>query len=237
MESFWSYLSVSLISGGTGATVIFGLSKWLGGVWSNRILEGERQKNRKELETIKMEFQKEIEDLKHNFQIEINKLNSINETATYITKAQYDKEFLIYQELWEELHKCIIYTKNLYPISENVPVGEEELEKYNRKKHSDFVEAFNNYSMTIDKYAPFYKEDFYNEFVKIRNDCSEMEVIFREYKFERKYNLTFAFTRNETITSDEKKKVYIEIPKKLDENEKKLRKEIRNYLLELKVIN
>ena len=107
MENFWNYVSVSLISSGIGATVIFGLSKWLGGIWSNRILEDEKQKNRKDLEKIKKEFQKEIEELQYNFQKEINKLNSINETVTYISKTQYDKEFSIYQEIWGKLHECM----------------------------------------------------------------------------------------------------------------------------------
>ncbi|MGU8548609.1 hypothetical protein ACV3QO_04835 [Clostridium perfringens] len=237
MEKFWDYLSVSLISSGIGATVILGLSRWLGGVWSNRILEDEKQKNRKELEEIKKDFLKEIEGLKCEFQKEINKLSSINETATYISKTQYDKEFLIYQEIWGKLHECIIYSTKLYPTFENAPTDEEELEKYNNKKYSDFVERFNDYSMTIDKFAPFYKEDFYNEFINIRNDCLRIGTIFRTYTFDVKYSDTFAMCRDSVITSEERKEVYLIIPDRLHENKKKLQKEIREYLLQLKVID
>lgn len=237
MENFWNYVSVSLISSGIGATVIFGLSKWLGGIWSNRILEDEKQKNRKDLEKIKKEFQKEIEELKYNFQKEINKLNSINETVTYISKTQYDKEFSIYQEIWGKLHECIVYTTKLYPTNENVPIDEKELEKFNNKKYSDFVERFNEFSMTIDKFAPFYKEDFYNEFIKIRNDCVYIGNIFREYTFDIKHNATYAMCREETITSEERTKVYLTIPDRLYENKKRLQKEIREYLLNLKIVD
>ena len=237
MENFWNYVSLSLISSGVGATVIFGLSKWLGGVWSNRILENERQEHRKEIEKLKQDIQKDIEEVKCNFQKEINRFNSINETATYISKAQYDKEFLIYQEIWGKLHECIVYATKLYPTTENAPTDEDKLEEYNDKKYSDFVERFNDYSMTIDKFAPFYKEDFYSEFINIRNDCSRIGTIFRRYTFDVKYSATFAMCRNAVITNEERKEVYLIIPDRLYENEKKLQKEIRKYLFQLKVID
>ncbi len=220
MKNFLDFITTVLISSGIGV----GISKWVGNICSSKIIERERQKNRRALEEIRNEFQKEI-----------NKLNSINETNTYISKVQYDKEFSIYQEIWGKLHECVISATNLYPTYEDSPVDEEEKKKNDEKKYSDFVEKFNDYSMTIEKFAPFYKEEFYYEFINIKKDCFYLGRIFKKYKFDLKYNISFRRI-NKDMTNDEFEKVYGTVPERIDKNKSKIQKNIREYLLSLRIV-
>lgn len=219
------FVSALLVSIGSGAAVIFGLSSWLGKVWASRILENEKK-----------EHQKEIEEYKANLSSQIDRIKMINEKALYISKVQYDKEFSIYQEIWVALSNCILSTQKLYPVFENVPLQEEAINEFNDRKYNTFVENFNLYSNTIDKYAPFYSEDFYAGFIEIRNLCKRTGDIFRIYTYDIKYSQTYAMARDTEMSSDEGKEVYSTIPKELEEREQAMQKVIRTYLKNLQVV-
>ncbi|WP_195251355.1 hypothetical protein [Romboutsia sp. 1001713B170207_170306_H8] len=225
MKEIFEMVSTVLLSLGGGGVIVMGMSSWLGKVWANRILEDEKKKH-----------QKEIEDYKSQLTEKINHLNVINEKALHISKVQYDTEFNIYKEIWGKLFTCIINTNNLYPSGMvSVPTDEKELEEYNDKKYKLYMEAYKEFSITIDTYAPFYKEEFYNKFLEVRNLCVEKGNIFHTYVYDVPYNQTFALVRDSKITGEERKRVYIEIPAELKVLQDSLRKEIREYLLSLEV--
>jgi hypothetical protein len=223
MEIF-KILGAVLFSLGGGGAIVFGLSNWLGRVWANRILEEQKK-----------EHQLEIENYKSQLTIAMSTINSINEKTLHISVAQYDKEFEIYQEIWEILHDCIIATLNLYPSYENVPMDEGEKIKWLEKKFSNFIEKYNLYSRTIDRYAPFYKVDFYKNFISVRNTCSRMGNIFKRYSFDVRLNMTYTLARDSTITPDEQEDVYTKIPKELEEKRNELQTNIHDYLKNLQV--
>lgn len=216
--------AVFLSIGGAGG-IIIALSSWLGKVWANHILEKEKKLH-----------QIEIEDYKSKLVFELNRANSLNNKALHITKVQYNKEFEIYQEIWEKLFDCIIATINLYPIIDEVPTDEAEKQKWINKKYEDYREKYNLYSRTIDKYAPFYKEDFYHDFVEIREKSSKMGTIFKRYNYDVKYSMTYAMARNTTMKEEEYTEVYETIPNYLDKKKHELRKSIHEYLKNLQVI-
>jgi hypothetical protein len=68
-------------SSGIAVAIMFGLSSWLGKVWAGRILQTEKVKFEKELERIKAEYAK-----KHT-----------------VHRLQFQKEFDLYEKLWESL--------------------------------------------------------------------------------------------------------------------------------------
>jgi len=67
-ENVYEIGFVILSSVGGGALIIGGLSSWLGKVWANRILESEKAKYTRELDTIR-----------HQFQVELNRVSIIHE--------------------------------------------------------------------------------------------------------------------------------------------------------------
>ena len=62
-------------------------------------------------------------------------------------------------------------TKSLYPNLENTSVHEKEREKINESKWSRFVEKYNEFSTTVDKYSHFYDEALYEGFKELRRLC------------------------------------------------------------------
>lgn len=226
MKEIFEIITAVLISLGGGGAIVLALSSWLGKVWANRILEKEKK-----------EHQLEIENYKSQLSISLNKINSINERALHISKAQYDKEFDIYQDIWEKLHDCIVATLNLYPMFESIPVDDDKKEEWEKTKYEYYLEKYNLYSRTIDRHAPFYRDDFYQDFILIRNNCFKMGTIFRRYSFDIKYNLTYAMVRDAKITLKESEEVYNKIPKELEEKKKQLQTNIHKYLKNLQVFH
>ena len=236
MKNFWSYASTVLISSGIGATVMFGLSKWLGGIWSNRILENERQKNRKAIEKNKQEFQKEIECIKEEFQKEFSKIDKLNEKAIYISKTQYDKEFEIYQDIWSKLYQCTKSTLGLCAIIEDVPTSENAKDMYYIDKYNNFSKKINEFEDAINKFLPFYKEDFGVKFNKLKGYCDQVGVIYKIYKIDVKHNESFRACRDFIMPEDRVKEFYEILPKKISEIQKEIANDIREYLYSLQII-
>lgn len=208
---------------GGGGVIVWGLSSWLGKVWANRIMEKER-----------LEFTQQLEDYKSKLAQELDYVGAIQNKALYISKSQYDNEYRIYQEIWDKLYKCIVQTTHLYPVFENVPSDKEGLEAYNLEKYHTFIETYNLFSTAIDCYAPFYKEDFYQRFVEIRKICNEIGIIFKTENFDRKYNESYKYVRNEPMCKEdlERTRKYRGELKDLQES---LRIGIRNYLNSLRL--
>ena len=225
MKEAFELASAIIIGLGGGGAIVFKFSEWLGNIWASRMFENERAKHEKDIEQLKLEINKELE-----------RINAINDKALHISKSQYDNEYRIYQEIWGRMYECILLSKNLYPIHENKLTDPEKEEERKMEKYSKYVDAFNEYSKTIDKYAPFYREDFYDIFINIRRICSDVGSLFKMNEFEVKYSETFALCRDEYISPEERRWVYIDFPKEVEEIRTKLQKDIREYLLSLQLI-
>lgn len=224
-EIFNIAVAIILSLGGSGA-VLIGLSSWLGKIWADRILQSEKQK-----------YSLEIEEYKNKLDKQLNLLNSSIDKSIFVTKLQYDKEFSIYLEIWGSLSECVISTKALYPKYENVFTDEEKQEEYKEKKWKRFVENYNEYSNVILKYAPFYEEKLYEGFIKLRNLCMGQANLFKTYEFDVKYNATYAMARDTKMSGETFDEVYIEFPRAIEELQKSLQKEIREYLKSLQAID
>lgn len=217
-----SYIIVSI--GGTGV-LILGLAGFVGKIWVNKFAEEYRAK-----------YEKEIEKYKSEMDSRLNKLDKIEEKALYISKVNYDTENKIYLEIWPKLIECINYTINLYPKGiEDVPVDEEEKEKYKEDKYHKYVQYYNDFSNCIEKYAPFYLEDLYNIFKEIRTKCFEIGNKYKMYEFDVKYNMSFVGSRDLQMNTDERIKL-----NQIQDDIIKLKNDallrIRKYLEELKLV-
>lgn len=226
MVEIFQVAGAIIASIGGSSVIILGLSGWLGKVWASRILESEKKRHNLEIEEFKGRLSKEI-----------NVVNSMIDKSVYVTKLQYDKEFSIYLEIWEKLADCVLYTKNLYPIYDQVPISEDDLEKHNIRKWEQYVSAYNDYSNVIIKYAPFYEESLYERFLELRKLCSSQGNLFKEYTFDIKYNQTYMFVRDRKMDKEDYNEIYRIFPKRVEELQNSLRKEIQNHLKSLQTIN
>lgn len=212
-----------IISLGGGGAIVWGLSSWLGKVWANRILEDEKAKHQKEIEGYKSELRKELE-----------RIGVIQDKALYISKAQYDYEYKIYQEIWKKLNRCIYATARLYPGYENFPTDSEERKKYQLDKYQDYAHKFNDFLAAIEEYSPFYKDDFYNLFIELKDMCNETGAIFHCEEFDKKYNVSYTMVKDEPMSSEDRRRT-IELRKKIKDKNDQLSKEIREYLQSLRL--
>ncbi len=226
MEQIFEVAAAMLASLGGGTAILFGLSSWLGKVWANRILEKE-----------KVEHNKEIEHYKSELSRELTRIGKIQDKELYISKAQYDNEYKIYQEIWGKMHECIKLTKFLYAYRKNDMldyVNEEE--KIIREKNDNFQNAFNEYLTVIEKYAPFYKYEFYEKFIDVRKKCSYLGNIFNrhEWKLVISEKSVIITDKHGTLSEEERAQCKI-IPNELDKISNELQMEIREYLLGLQL--
>jgi hypothetical protein len=205
-----------LASLGGGSAIVLSFSSWFGKVWANRILEKEKAEHSKDLEQYKRELSEELE-----------KVKSLNDKALYVSKVQYDNEYRIYLEIWSALNEAIIFSEMLYPIVEKTPEDKEEKQKFKEEKYKKFAEKYNLYSFLIDKYAPFYKKEFYDSFKEVRKLCSNLGNTFEIYELDLK--------SNESKDADLRKEIYRDIPQELEKLKDDLQQKIRDYLLSLQL--
>lgn len=86
----------------------------------------------------------------------------------------------------------------------------------------------------IDKYAPFYQEDYYNDLNKIKKACFFIGDMFFMYEFDVKYNESFRGCRDLKIKTEERKEI-MEKEDDILKIKKELLEKIRNYLNGLKL--
>jgi len=223
MREVWEVASAILLSIGGGGALVLGLSSWLGKVWANRILQNEKSQHQIEIENFKNELQKELEWLKGN-----------QEKALYVTKLQYDNEYRIYQELWEVMHVCIKRAKLLCTIS-NV---ESDLDpSYRRKqflsRYGSFQIALESYDELIDKYSPFYTNEFYNKFLEIQKKCKKLAYVNLQLGKRLRSKESSDQKSNTMSGMDLEELIMITLPNEIDEIRNELQSEIRNYLMSL----
>lgn len=197
MENIIDIILTGIVSVGGLSAIIMGLASWIGKIWSNNLIE-----------KYKIKLDKEIEKYKSEINIKLNKIDKIEEKALYISKVNYDNEYKIYMEIWHKLIECVNRTLMLYPQGiENVPIDKEELDKYKENKYKKFVEAYNDYVSCINKYAPFYQENFFNDFNEIKKNCFYIGSQYEMYEFDVKYNKSFAGCRDLVMSTEERREI------------------------------
>ena len=126
------------------------------------------------------------------------------------------------------MHETRIVAENLYPqgITKR-PLDEEELKEFNIEKYNDFVKKFNEYSITIDKYAPFYQAEFYKKFIEIRGICHQFGVVFEIYEIDNNFR--------EPMPRETSKQVYHTYHEELENLVDSLQEELREYFRTLRL--
>jgi len=205
MKQAFEVAGAMIFSLGGGAAIVLALSSWLGKVWANRILEKEKAEHSKEIEYYKSELNKEL-----------NHFNAIQDKALYVSKAQYDNEYKIYQEIWEKMFELMETIKGFSIVKSYT---KDETQKIINETH----EKYQAYQSLIDRYSLFYKEEFILKFKKILVDAGKNIKMFFEY-----------CDKDQFINIDlEKRNKLFSCYKKIYNNVDNLKIEIKDYLSSL----
>lgn len=158
-----SVMQIIGISGGTSLIIVI-LAGKLWEIWFNRIKEGQ-----------KAEFETQIQNLK----FEKEKLN-------YISKAQFDAEFKMYQELSEACFEMVLSSTALFPnYIDYLPESEEEQKEIFNKRYKDAVDKLVLYQNLLFKYAPFISKELYEKFEDLRKMVQAQTNWYPDFKLGR----------------------------------------------------
>ncbi|HKM93618.1 MAG TPA: hypothetical protein VJY41_08205 [Prolixibacteraceae bacterium] len=91
-KEIWDWLATILIVLGSAGGIILALSKWIGGILANKLLESDKAKYQRELENLKSKYQKELESKKNELE---------KSKALFVRFSEH--QFGIYNELWKSL--------------------------------------------------------------------------------------------------------------------------------------
>jgi hypothetical protein len=120
----WELTSAILLSLGGAAVVLAGLSGWIGKLWLKRILSKEDFGRTKELESMRAQVAEAIERSKAALAAAQARESAELQHRTHVSKAQFDLEFKLYQELWNRLESLRTGSiKYWHPLKEALTRG------------------------------------------------------------------------------------------------------------------
>ncbi|MDP1773913.1 MAG: hypothetical protein Q8L15_16700 [Methylobacter sp.] len=120
-----------------------------------------------------------LEKYKADLETTNTKLKGFLESSVHVSKAQFDKEFSIYQQIWVLLVALRARTLFLRPFAESVDPKETEEERMQRKLKS-FGEAFNAFRDIMEENRPFYAHSVYESLCEIFDLCGTESI---EYQY------------------------------------------------------
>lgn len=131
-------------------------------------LKGYQGKIDKEMEDYKNEWNQKLEDYKNKLDAELETHKAKLSGYTLVTKLQYDLEFKIYTEIYEEMFNLYIETSKLKPMVDVITTNEDII-----KRLEVFTPTYNETSNIINKYRPFYSNEIYSIMLETRDICNE----------------------------------------------------------------
>ena len=156
MTIFWQIVTGILASVGGVAGLIIIIIK----VFSNTIAERLSKK-------YELKLNKELEKYKSNLDSKI-----------YITKAKFDKEFELYQQLSRNFFLMIEKINSLYPLI-GIRYADESLQTAsNRIIFKEAQVATIEAQKSINSYAAFITKDFYENYNEILKECRGLLCIY-----------------------------------------------------------
>ena len=158
------------------------------------------------------------------------RLTAKNDRGTYISKAKFDKEFEIYQELSEKNLNAVYAAGDVVPIVRGL--YDDEPEKI--QEHIEQMCAIiNDAEFSNKKYAPFINKEIYQSYKELENMIRDIFTMFKFWK--QKSDFSFLFKGQSYKNSDARK--YIEDKQKeVSKLSDKILDNVREYLSNLDVI-
>lgn len=156
-----------------GATVVLaGLSVFLSKVWSERIARRDGEERDRRIAELKAQLDQQGSLLKARLDASVQK-------TVHVSKVQFEHEYAIYKEAWEQLVALRHATTSLRPVMDRVDPNESREERM-LKRAKVFAEAHNAFLDVVERNKPFYPEAIYEALSAVRKRCHH-ELIDFEY--------------------------------------------------------
>lgn len=178
------------------------------------------------LKGVEIKYEQIIEKYKAQLERETNKLNALTSKILHVAESQYDKEFEIYLNIWDALTEC---RKSLNSVIEKIDLDRpayayEDQRSILEECLKTYLKSFDAYENKVDKYAPFYKKNFYEKLINIKKEF--LDIIDKMDEI----NILDLISSESEVTYLENKIVIID-------NEKQMLEDgIREYLHRLQVL-
>lgn len=134
------------------------------------------------LKRYQAELEKDIEQYKRELDREAEKYRTKLSSLTFVTQRQFDTEFTAYQTLFDNLFEFSMHTANLFPTLDQVPIDENEEKEMYRQRYENYCVAFNCFSETLEKNAPFIPKEIYELFSKLRTEAHEIACMYPDIR-------------------------------------------------------
>lgn len=209
----WSQIAellLACLTGVGGVGIVFvGITKWTTDIIAERLSK-----------KYQLQLNKEIE----KYKTELNK-------KEYVSKARFDAEFQMYQNLSEKNITMIYCAGEAVMISRGMLENEAEIDIFIER----FCNSINDAGITNKKYAPFISEQIYDKYLSLERNTTEIFLLLKAWKQYRQkgsfnviiYDSTYhnineviqAMKNKQEVLSDDSDKMLIELRKYLSKLE------------------
>src|SRR4029077_9746689 len=159
----FKWIGTVLFSVGSGGAIVVGLSAWLGKVWAQRLMEGERHQHAKELERDRANYGQDLETLKSRFEETHRRLQSELDKTIYAHQLRTQTEFNALMELWKKVPQLESAIAKLRPAFTwlNLPfLNPETLLSSYREALARSIEELDD---LVDSFGPFVDGRIYDD--------------------------------------------------------------------------
>lgn len=140
----------SLNQNGLAYALLIALSAYLGRVWAARIARGEDKAIKADIARLEAQLAQAQEKLRGKI-----------DTTVHIHKAQFEKEFAVYQQLMKDVNRTRTAFHTLHPVLKKVFESEEQKHEYCKPFRDEFAAAFASVRSTVEDNKPFYPQDVF----------------------------------------------------------------------------
>lgn len=167
VEEIIEYVLVVIASVGGSGLIIIGVSRWIGGIWADRMLESVQHQHQREIEQNRHQFQRDIEQMRHELAI----LQSSSD-------RYFGKQFELYSILWHSLYDLKSKADSLWnradkstllPFVDQLKITSDEVEKsylFLEDGHyislKNLIEEFKNFEIGKKRLIELRKKDDIN---------------------------------------------------------------------------
>lgn len=157
------WLGAIIVSVGGTSAIVLGLSKWFGDRLANKLLEKDRHKYQRELESVKTDNQKDLEELKNKYQqtLEAKKLELEKHKAMFLRYREH--QFTLYNDLWKSLCDLKNIAEELWEVAEP-------------SKLKEFSKQLRTTKFTVEKSALLIEDGHYTNLIEILNQFGQFEI-------------------------------------------------------------
>lgn len=132
-------------------------------------------------ERYKRKQDEKIKSLQSRLDLTNAEMKSKLENINHVSKAQFDKEFSIYHEIWSCIFEVADSVSKLRPVLDHFDPNESSEERRERRLKA-FYDRYNPLVVAIESNRPFYFEQVYKLVCEYRDLCRKEAFEYQHYE-------------------------------------------------------